>query len=225
MVKEILRDMELEELIGTEFENLVNINHYKSGEYYFVSEKDSFELPYLVKGKLRLTVNSSDGIEYFYLLDDGEFQGINFSLCDFSKLIKDRKLDLEVYALKDSIVATLPLKKIFEIDLAEKDKLLKKLLIKISTINANMYKEYIYYLKKTDEEIFLNFLKNNSEKTFTSYEVSLKLNIILRTIQRIVKILKGREILRSEKKKFFVLNKLKLKNFIKSKSKNNQYIF
>ncbi len=220
MIKKILEKMGLEELVGTEFEEYIKVFNLKNNDHYFVSENEFFELIYLVEGKLKLTAISSDEVEYYHLLNETEFEGINFSLCDFKKIIDDRKLDLEVYALEDSIIANIPLKNIFELDFVKKDKLLKKIIIQIATINANKYKRNIYSFKKKDEEVFLRFLKNNINNSFTCNEISFKLNLNLRTIQKVVKTLKKNNILKSEKRKFCVINEAKLKSYIENNYKN-----
>ncbi len=215
MIVKVLERIELEELLGTGFEKYIRIFNLKKEEHYFLSEDETFELVYIVEGKVKFTTSSLDGIEYFHILNKDEFEGLNFALCDLKKLTEKKRFDLEILALEDSVIAHIPLKKIFQLDFKRKPKLLEKLLIKVATINADRYKEFVYRFKKKDEKIILDFLYKNPNRFFTCQEISLELNIILRTVQKLVKNLKEKKILKSDKRKFKVINKLKLLNFNK----------
>ncbi len=142
MVIEILKKMNLQELIGTEFESSIEILNYKKNEKATILESSYNKLIYIVNGKLRLTIRSPHGRLDTYLLKQDEFIGTGFSSFNL-KESNNEMFSFELCAEKGSTIAILPLIKIFKMDCPNKEGILENLIIKISTMNTIRKLDYI----------------------------------------------------------------------------------
>ncbi len=209
-----LKKLGLYSLIGSKFEDEIKFIKYKKGSYIYLMEEDLDILYYVVRGKVRIIVTLGE-IEYSYLLRDDEFEGINFALCDFTKVSQERPVEVEYLILEETTIAHIPLKKLLTLNFKLQNEVLKELLVKMANINTDKFKKYVYHFHKTDEEIFINFLKEIGEKEFSSKDASFKLNIKIRVIQKLIKKWKERNILYSDRKLHYKVDTKKLKSYIK----------
>ena len=125
---EILYELSLEELIGTPFEDMIDISKVKVDEYIYHEERKDFRACYLIQGHIRTINYTPEGGEFYKDISEGEIIGVNFS---FSSRVAGRKklFDMDLLAKRDSKVAYLPVEKIMDLQFKGKSKVLEKLLL------------------------------------------------------------------------------------------------
>ncbi len=192
---ELLKKLNLEELIGTAFEDLMFTRELKKDEVILFEEGAKFTSYYLAEGRIQHIIYSENGKKFYRNFFKEDLVSVNFTLAEMAT-INARPYDVDMIVLEDSKIIYMPLEKVFNIDVPGKDKLLKKLLA--ITVDEH-FKEFYYLLNKSiysDEEIFIKYLLDNESKLNISLrEASERLNLSLRYIQKVVKKLVEEEIL------------------------------
>ena len=210
-VAEILSELDLEELIGTSFEDDIRITQMKKGEYVSCERFEEFNACYVIEGHLQHIIYTPEGGEFYRDLYEGELTGVNFSF--FKKLPQERfrLFDVDVVAKEDSKLAHLPFDRIMELKFKGREKVLEKL---IMMGVEDHFKRSKYLLLKnlySDEEFFIKYLERNEPVDIGSTRViSEHLNINLRTLQRVIKKLQDQEIIERVGDRLSIRDPLKL---------------
>ena len=211
---EILYELNLEELIGTTFENMISITEMKKGSSVCYERLEEFNACYILEGHIQHIIHTPEGGVFYRDLYDGEVTGVNFS---FSKKVSQerfRLFDVDVVAKEDSKLVYLPLEKIMDLKFKGKNKVLKKL---IMMGMEDHFKEFKYLLLKnvySDEEFFIKYLERCGTIDIGNTRViSEHLNISLRTLQRFLKNLQDQDIIEREGEKISIKAPIKLKKY------------
>ncbi len=212
---EILYEVNLKELIGTPFEDMITVSQMRKGEYNFHENVRGFKACYLMEGHIQRIVYTPEGGEFYMDLFEGEISGANYS---FSKRLGSRGevFDMDVVAKEDSKIAYLPLEKIIDLQFKGKSRVLEKLIM----MSVEEYFEKAKYLilknVYSDEEFFINYLeKHRTINAGGTRELSELLNIKVRSIQRFVKKLQDQQILEKAHGKIRIADQAKLEEYKK----------
>jgi len=213
---EILFKLNLKELIGTSFENMITVTEIKKGDSLYYERLKEFNTCYIIEGHIQHIVYTPEGGEFYKDLYKGDITGVNFC---FSKGISPerfRHFDVDVLAKIDSKIAYLPLDKIMDLEFKGKNTILKKL---IMMGVEDHFKEFKYLFLKniySDELFFIKHLEKckiinigNTKKN------SEHLNIKLRTLQRFLKNLQDQDITERIGDKISIKDYLKLETYKK----------
>ncbi|MCS5422979.1 MULTISPECIES: Crp/Fnr family transcriptional regulator [Psychrilyobacter] len=208
---EILSKLNLEELIGTPFENMIDITKIKRGSSVYYERLKEFNTCYIIEGHIQHIVYTPDGGEFYRDLYEDEITGVNFC---FSKKISQerfRLFDVDIVAKEDSKIAYLPLDKIMDLEFKGKSAVLKKL---IMMGVEDHFKEFKYLLLKnvySDEQFFIKHLEKCQTIDIGSTRIiSEHLNINLRTLQRLLKNLQDQGIIERTGDKLSIKDPVKL---------------
>lgn len=210
---EVLRELELEELIGTPFEDIIKFRDIKKGDSKFFSVEESIPTFYLLEGSIQFVIYRPEGGEFYIDLSPGDLSGINTNLSSILEHKFQRSFEGELVAKTDSLVAELPLEKLLSLDIENKEKLLTKIL-KLSVREGLERSRYLFFKSiYSDEEFLIKALENNKLLNLTTKEISELLNINLRTLQRLLKNLVTKEIIEKNKKSFRLIDQDKLEDY------------
>ncbi|GLI55336.1 hypothetical protein PM10SUCC1_08500 [Propionigenium maris DSM 9537] len=212
---EILYEVNLKELIGTPFEDMITVSQMKKGEFNFHENVRSFNACYLMEGHIQRIIYTPEGGEFYMDLFEGEISGANYS---FSKRLgrSGEVFDMDVVAKEDSKIAYLPLEKIMDLQFNGKSRVLEKLIM--MSVEEYFEKAKYLILKNvfSDEEFFINYLeKNKTINTGRTKELSELLNIKVRSIQRFIKKLQDQEIIEKVQGKIRIVDQVKLEEYKK----------
>lgn len=210
---DVLREMQLEELIGTAIEDEVTIKRYKKGDIIFYDYGKDIPCEYLIEGQLQYTIYSPEGGEFYAELFPGNLAGINGNLSNNRRLKFKRSFEAEKVVVKDSLIAEIPLHRVFDMTFEGKEKVLEKIIMLTVEESMKRSKYFLYKTVCSDEEFFLKSLEIGKINNLTTKEVSRILNINLRTMQRIIKVLTDKEIIRKENKGFVIADKERLDDY------------
>lgn len=210
---EILRNLELEELIGTEFEDIMEIVKLRKGENIYCDRADKLFAQYLLEGRVQYIIYTPEGGEFYINIFPGEIRGIN--RCFFRSIEEEAKANFEadLLAKEDSVIAKLPLGRIFDMEFPQKEKLLQKIIEMIVRENFK-HSRYLFFKNiYSDEEFLIKVLEMYDEVKVTTKELAELLNINLRTLQRLIKNLDDAGIISRENKMISIIDQEKLEEY------------
>ncbi|GLI55706.1 hypothetical protein PM10SUCC1_12200 [Propionigenium maris DSM 9537] len=215
-VGEILSELGLEELIGTPFEDEVNIIQMMRGDLACYERLEEFDACYVIEGHVQHIIYTPEGGEFYRDLHEGELTGVNFSLSKKMSQERFRLFDVDVVAKEDSQLAYLPLDRIMDLKFKGKERVLQKLMMMGV---EDHFKHSKYLLLKnlySDEEFFIRYLEEHRVIDMGSTRViSEHLNINLRTLQRVIKNLQDRKIIERTEDRFTLKDSQKLERYKK----------
>lgn len=210
---EILRKLGLDELAGTEFEDIMEILELEKGESIYCDRDDKLFAQYLLEGRAQYIIYTPEGGEFYINIFQGEVRGIN--RCFFRTLEDEVKgnFEADLLAKEDSVIAKLPMGKIFDMEFPNKEKLLQKVIEMIVKENFK-HSRYLFFKNVySDEEFLIKVLETYDQVKVTTKELAELLNINLRTLQRLVKNLDDAGIISRESKSISILDKEKLEEY------------
>jgi len=211
---EILYELNLEELIGTPFENMMNITEMKKGSSVCYERLNEFNACYVLEGYIQHIIYTPEGGEFYRDLYKGEITGVNFSFSKKKLQERFRLFDVDVEAKVDSKLVYLPLERIIDLKFKGKNKVLSKL---IMMGMEDHFKEFQYLLLKnvySDEEFFIKYLEKYETIDIGNTKViSEHLNISLRTLQRFLKILQDLDIIERKGNTISIKDLVKLEKY------------
>jgi len=210
---DILREIQLEELIGTTIEDGMTIKKYKKGDVVFYDFDKDIPCEYIVEGQLQYTIYSPEGGEFYAELFPGNLGGIIGNISNNKKIKFKRVFEAEKVAVKDTIMAEIPLHWVFDMTFEGKERVLEKIIMLTVEESMKRSKYFLYKTVCSDEEFFLKCLEIGKVKDLTTKEVSRILNINLRTMQRIIKVLTDKGVIAKEGKGFVVADEEKLDDY------------
>ena len=185
---EILSKIDFEELIGTQFEEMMIIKEFKKGSSIYYEKLEKFDTYFIVEGEISHIIHTPEGGKFHRDFFKGDIPGLNFSIALLKEAKCFRLFDINMVAKEDSIIIYLPFEKLIDLEFENKAKILKKLII---IGMEDHFKEYNHLLVKTiysDKEFFIRYLEENRILNISSSkETSKHLNINLRTLQRLLK--------------------------------------
>ncbi len=188
MIKsKILKKLRLHELIGTNFESLMNIITMKKGDIFYYSQVKKMTAIYIFEGAIQYIIYSPDGGEFYIDHFSGDVVGIGATLSRLSKIQAQQNFEVDLTGKEDSIIVTLPFEEIFDMKLEKKEEVLKKLFLLFLEEHSRVSEYFLNKSIYSDEAFFIKFLENHKSTNKTIRELSELLNINLRTLQRIVK--------------------------------------
>lgn len=210
---EILRELGLEELAGTGFEGIMEIVELKKGESVYCDNAGKLFAQYLVEGRMQYIIYTPEGGEFYINVFPGEIRGVN--RC-FFRIVEDEfigNFEADLLAKEDSVIAKLPLGKIFEMEFPQKEKLLQKI-IEIIVRENFKHSRYLFFKNiYSDEEFLIKILEKYDHVKVTTKELAELLNINLRTLQRLVKNLDDAGIISRENKTISIIDQEKLAEY------------
>ena len=210
---EILRKLGLDELAGTDFENIMEILELKKGESIYCDRNDKLFAQYLLEGRVQYIIYTPEGGEFYINIFPGEVRGIN--RCFFRTLEDEVKgnFEADLLAKEDSVIAKLPMGRIFDMEFPNKEKLLQKVIEMIVKENFK-HSRYLFFKNVySDEEFLIKVLEMYDQVKVTTKELAELLNINLRTLQRLVKNLDDAGIISRENKSISIVDQEKLEEY------------
>ncbi len=210
---EILRKLGLDELEGTEFENIMEILELKKGESIYCDSADKLYAQYLLEGRVQYIVYTPEGGEFYINIFPGEIRGVN--RCFFRSIEEESKgnFEADLLAKEDSVIAKLPLGRIFDMKFPDKEKLLQKVIEMIVRENFK-HSRYLFFKNiYSDEEFLIKVLEMYDQVKVTTKELAELLNINLRTLQRLVKNLDDAGIISRKNKVISIIDQEKLDEY------------
>lgn len=190
MIKEILYKLDLKELIGTSFEELVKVYTLKKGKMIFDKEVKENGALYIVEGRIQYLMYTPEGGEFYINHFEGDTAGINFSLLKKYDEDETNFMDVDIIAKEDSVILSLPFERVEEMELEEsiKNQVLKKVSIMGMREHLRSSKYLIFRNVYSSEEFVIKYLEeyeNGSIKD--TKDLAEVLNINLRSLQRLLK--------------------------------------
>lgn len=183
--KKILVDLELEDLIDSNFEKLIKIKKLTvNDEILDIKYREQGAL-YLYSGVIATNIFTAEGREAYRYFEEGSFIGISESLSD---IIEKQTYGIDFKVVKEATVAYLPLKNIFNEVLENKEKLYRRffnLIAEEKLLDHNYIMGRIAY---SDEEFFLKALESKHSFNIPTPELAKALNMGVRNLQRYIKI-------------------------------------
>ncbi len=180
---EILYELNLKELIGTSFEDMIVISGMKVGEY----NAHNNIATYIIDGHVQHIVYTPEGGSFYMDFFGGEVTGINFTF--FNRMAgKSKRFDVDILAKKSSKIAYLPFEKLMDLRFDGKSKAIEKLLM--MGVREHFEKSKYLLLKNmcSDEEFFIKHLERYKTINIRgTKELSELLNIKQRSLQRFLK--------------------------------------
>lgn len=211
MIKaETLFKLNLEELIGTSFEDLMEVRKISAGETIVEGIDDKLKACFIFKGSVQMVTYTVDGKEFYRYLFPGDVLGVAECFSDKINKDFDAGYGMDMRIREDSILVYLPLGRVMDMEIEGKESILKKLLL--MTVEEKI-KESSHFLGKavySDEEFIIKALERvGTIKAINTRELARGLNMNLRNLQRLLKKLEKLEIITREG------GKISIKNFEK----------
>ena len=185
---EILSKIGFEELIGTQFEEMMVIKELKKGSSIYYKKLENFNTYFIVEGEISHIIQTPEGGKFYREFFKGDIPGLNFSISIRKAPKCFRLFDINMTVKEDSTIVYLPFEKLIDLEFENKSKILEKLII---IGMEDHFKEFNHLLLKTiysDKEFFIRHLEENKILNMNSSKrISQHLNINLRTLQRLLK--------------------------------------
>lgn len=214
--EEVLVEINFKELIGTPFEEMIKIRRYKRGEAFFFKKLQEFGAYYLIEGRTQHVVYTAEGKEFYRNFFAGDLVAVNFSLANEIPEIISRPYDVDMIIREDSTLAFLPFERIIDLEIEDKLSILKKLLV---VAVGDHFKEFNLLLNKSiysDEEFFIKSLeKEGGFSNSTSRQLSERMNIHLRNLQRIIKKLVDEDLIIKDGDNIHIRDRGRLKKYMR----------
>ncbi len=199
MIKaETLSKLNLEELIETPFEDLMEVREVPAGEMVVESAEDKVKACFVYKGSVQIVTHTIEGKGLYTYRGKGNIFRVAHSFSDKikKKIHTDTEYGMDIYPREDSVIVYLPLGEIIEMEIENKEELLKKIIL----ITAEeKLKESSYFMGRmvySDEEFILKALdKMNTIEASSTKELSRALNMNLRNLQRLLNKLEDMDII------------------------------
>lgn len=200
VISKILSKLNLEELIGTEFENLINVKKIKEGEIIIDIPYNKLGAFYVLKGTLELVSYSKGGKEFYRYLTPGDMIGVGECFFEKNKNELEKKFGTEIHILENSEVAYLPFFKLISLKIENKDKILRKLIVMTVEEKEKESNHYLGKILHSDEEFIIKVLDQlKMVKTPSTKYLAKGLNMNIRNLQRILKKLEKMDIIKKDK--------------------------
>ena len=200
VISKILSKLNLEELIGTEFENLINVKKIKEGEIIIDIPYNKLGAFYVLKGTLELVSYSKGGKEFYRYLTPGDIIGVGECFFEKNKNELEKKFGTEIHILENSEVAYLPFFKLISLKIENKDKILRKLIVMTVEEKEKESNHYLGKILHSDEEFIIKVLDQlKTVKTPSTKYLAKGLNMNIRNLQRILKKLEKMDIIKKDK--------------------------
>lgn len=209
----ILHELGLDKLIGTDFETFMNVIDMKKGDTVYYSQDKEMTAIYVLEGKVQYVVYSPEGGEFYIDYFPGDLAGIGATLSHQIKNKMKRSFEADLIARKDSIIVTLPFEKMFDMKFEGKEETLKKFIFLFAEEHFQVSEYFFHKSLYSEESFFIKILEKHKVINKTTRELSEMLNINLRTLQRIIKILQKAEVIVKENKKISIGKKDKVDNY------------
>lgn len=215
--RDVLKRLNLKELIGTPFEDLMVTKKFSRDEVFLFEESEKFCSYYLVEGRIQHIIYPENGKKFYRNFFKDDLVAVNFTLAEMST-INARPYDVDMTILKDSTIIYMPFEKVINMELKDKEIILKKVL---AIVVDEHFREFYYLLNKSlysDEEFFIKYLiENESKLNMSLREISERLNLSLRYLQKVVKNLIDQDIVTKKN------NCIKIKNYESLKIYMNKF--
>lgn len=202
MVKaETLSKLNLEELIATPFEDLMKVREVPAGEMVVESAEDKVKACFISKGSVQIVTHTIEGKEVYTYRGAGDIFRAAHSFSD--KIKKNIHTDVEygtdIYPREDSVIVYLPLGQILEMEIENKEELLKKIILITAEEKLRESSYFMGRMVYSDEEFILKALeKIKTIEASTTKELSRALNMNLRNLQRLLNKLEDMDIITRE---------------------------
>lgn len=188
MIKsKILHKLNLDKLIKSGFEDLMDIIILKKGETIYYNQIEEMTAIYVLEGNIQYIVCNPIGGEFYVDHFSGELLGIGANLSKLLKNSAKQNFDVDLIGKEDSIIVTLPFDRIFYMNLNEKEEILKQLILLFIEEHSRVSKYFLHKSLSSDEDFLISFLERHGTLYKTTRELSEILNTKLRTLQRIIK--------------------------------------
>lgn len=201
---EILYILGLGKLIDTNFENFMDIIKIKKGDIIYYSQDKKMSAIYVLEGKVQYIVYSPEGGEFYIDYFSGDLAGIGASLSYQLKNKMKRSFEADLIGKEDSIIITLPLEKIFDMEFKGKEEILKKLIFLFAEEHFQVSEYFFHKSLYSEENFFIKIVEKHRVINKGTKELSEMLNINLRTLQRIIKNLQKAGVIIKEDKKISI---------------------
>ncbi|GLI56564.1 hypothetical protein PM10SUCC1_20780 [Propionigenium maris DSM 9537] len=202
MVKaETLSKLNLEELINTPFEDLMEVREVPAGEMVVESDGDKVKACFIYKGSVQVVTYTIEGKGVYTYRGTGDIFRVAQSFADKIKknIHTDSEYGTDIYPREDSVIVYLPLGKIMEMELENKEEVLKKIILITAEEKLRESSYFMGRLVYSDEEFILKALdKIKTIEASTTKELSRALNMNLRNLQRLLNKLEDMDIITRE---------------------------
>lgn len=210
---EILHELGLDKLIGTNFEIFMNVIKMKKGDTIYYSQDKEMTAIYVLEGKVQYVVYSPEGGEFYIDYFPGDLAGIGATLTHGIENKMNRSFEADLVGREDSIIVTLPFEKMFDMKFEGKEEILKKLIFLFAEEHFQVSEYFFHKSLYSEESFFIKILEKHKVINKTTRELSEMLNINLRTLQRIIKNLQKAEVIVKEHKKISIGEKNKVDKY------------
>lgn len=201
---EILHELGLDKLIGTNFETFMNVINMKKGDTIYYSQDKEISAIYVLEGKVQYVVYSPEGGEFYIDYFPGDLAGIGATLSYQIKNKMKRSFEADLVGKEDSIIVTLPFEKMFDMKFEGKEETLKKLIFLFAEEHFQVSEYFFHKSLYSEESFFIKIMEKHKIINKTTRELSEMLNINLRTLQRIIKNLQKAGVIVKENKRISI---------------------
>lgn len=209
--KEILRDLGLDCLIDSPFEEAMTVKEMKSMEEIVDINYYERGALYMYSGFLHCNIYSSEGKEIHKYLEKGSLTGVSESLVHVPEE-EDHPYSLDYKAITDSVIVFLPFKDIIDGDYPKETwRKLFELIAKVRISDTNLIISRMVY---SDEEFLLKALEHEGTFKLSTTELAKALNMGLRNLQRYLKNYSQLGIIEKGRKRITVKDMDKLKKYM-----------
>lgn len=199
MVKaETLSKLNLEELINTPFEGLMKVREVPAGEMVVESDGDKLKACFIYKGSVQVVTYTIEGKGVYTYRGAGDIFRVAQSFSDKIKknIHTDSEYGTDIYPREDSVIVYLPLGKIMEMELENKEEVFKKIILITAEEKLRESSYFMGRMVYSDEEFILKALdKIKTIEASTTKELSKALNMNLRNLQRLLNKLEDMDII------------------------------
>ncbi len=184
--REVLKDLGLEELIGSCFEELITIRELKAMEEIIDIKYYQQGALYLYSGFIKSNIYSSEGREIHRYFEEGSLIGISESLSDISSE-EGHPYGIDFKVIADSVIVCLPFKEILNGDFKDSREIYRKLFDLIAREKISDTNSIVGRMIYSDEEFLLKALEYKGSFDIPTPELAKALNMGLRNLQRYLK--------------------------------------
>ncbi len=184
IINEVLKELKLEELLGTDLKKSIVIKSMKAKEEILDIEYSEKGAIYLYRGLICSNTHSIEGKDAYRYYEKGHLIGMTESMSE-GEISKMYGTDLKI--IEDSILVFLPLRKVFSEDIEGKERVYQKL-FNLCAWEKGIDTDYLLgKIVYSDEEFFLKALEHMHTFDMTTLELAKALNMGVRNLQRHIK--------------------------------------
>lgn len=190
-IKSILEELEIMDLVDNQLLKEFKVKNFKKNTMILTSGDSSGKVMIVLKGEVKAHLYLEDGKEFFGVIRKNEFFGL-------IPTVLNRPVKPDFITTKESEILFFPFKKIMDTRKDITDRIWNKIAIKTAEEAENIISYTVSRAAYSNELFFLKYLENNNGeiKYSSTTELSENLNIHLRTLQRIIKKLSEKNIIK-----------------------------